>query len=229
MTALLEDAHEGLELPQRVNRVAYVRGQYAYYHYGCDGLDDRGWGCGYRSLQTICSWVVLQKRKAGKEARAVPSIAEIQAALVSLGDKEAHFEGCCDWIGSTEVFLCLDHFYQVPCRILHASTGGQVAHHVDALLRHFEQLGSPVMMGGDCDASSKGILGVCQTSSGESHLLVLDPHWYRNDAKHGLLAGARANLQQNGWISWLSLDSLMESSFYNLCLPLLPSTEDNTL
>ncbi|XP_075738642.1 UFM1 specific peptidase 1 isoform X2 [Rhipicephalus microplus] len=248
-----------------------------------------GWGCGYRSLQTICSWVVLQKRKAGKEARAVPSIAEIQAALVSLGDKEAHFEGCCDWIGSTEVFLCLDHFYQVPCRILHASTGGQVAHHVDALLRHFEQLGSPVMMGGDCDASSKGILGVCQTSSGESHLLVLfstdcqkgdivrpamckchdascrstkdsggqlsclvvaagfsqavtlygelpelpkfslDPHWYRNDAKHGLLAGARANLQQNGWISWLSLDSLMESSFYNLCLPLLPSTEDNTL
>ncbi|XP_037525538.1 inactive Ufm1-specific protease 1 isoform X2 [Rhipicephalus sanguineus] len=164
-----------------------------------------------------------------EEAKPVPSIAEIQAALVSLGDKEAHFEGSCDWIGSTEVFLCLDHFYQVPCRILHASTGGQVAHHIDTLLRHFEQQGSPVMMGGDSDASSKGVLGVCQTSSGESHLLVLDPHWYRNDAKHGLLAGAKAHLQQDGWISWRSLGSLMESSFYNLCLPLLPSTAGSTL
>ncbi|KAH7940226.1 hypothetical protein HPB52_022546 [Rhipicephalus sanguineus] len=110
MTALLEDIHEGLELPQRVRRAACVRGKYAYYHYGCDGLDDRGWGCGYRTLQTICSWVLFQK--AGEEAKPVPSIAEIQAALVSLGDKEAHFEGSCDWIGSTEVFLCLDHFYQ---------------------------------------------------------------------------------------------------------------------
>uniref|UniRef100_A0A131YUR8 Peptidase family c78 n=1 Tax=Rhipicephalus appendiculatus TaxID=34631 RepID=A0A131YUR8_RHIAP len=182
MTALLEDVHEGLGLPQRASRAACVRGKYAYYHYGCDGVDDRGWGCGYRTLQTICSWVVLQKHKAG-----------------------------------------------VPCRILHASTGGQVAHHIDTLRRHFEQLGSPVMMGGDCDASSKGILGVCQTSSGDSHLLVLDPHWYRNDAKRSLLDGAKAHLQQDGWISWRSLDSLMESSFYNLCLPLLPSTTDNTL
>lgn len=223
MAALLEDVHEGLGLPPQASRSACVKGKYAYYHYGCDGVDDRGWGCGYRTLQTICSWVVYQKHKTGEGARAVPSIAEIQAALVTLGDKEAQFSGSRDWIGSTEVFLCLDHFYQVPCRILHASTGGEVANHIDALLKHFEQQGSPVMMGGDSDASSKGILGVCRTSSGKSHLLVLDPHWYRNDAKHGHLTGARDHLQQNGWISWRPLDSLMESSFYNLCLPLLPS------
>uniref|UniRef100_A0A131XDB1 Putative peptidase family c78 n=1 Tax=Hyalomma excavatum TaxID=257692 RepID=A0A131XDB1_9ACAR len=223
MAALLEDVHEGLDLPPQASRAACVKGKYAYYHYGCDGVDDRGWGCGYRTLQTICSWVVFQKQEAGETARAVPSIAEIQAALVLLGDKEARFEGSRDWIGSTEVFLSLDHFYQVPCRILHARTGDQVANHMDALFKHFEQQGSPVMMGGDSDASSKGILGVCQTSSGESHLLVLDPHWYRNDAKHGPLVGAKAHVQQNGWIAWRSLDSLMESSFYNLCLPLLHS------
>lgn len=34
-----------------------VQGTYEYWHYGCDGLDDRGWGCGYRTLQTICSWI----------------------------------------------------------------------------------------------------------------------------------------------------------------------------
>ena len=34
-----------------------VSGHYEYWHYGCDGFDDRGWGCGYRTLQTICSWI----------------------------------------------------------------------------------------------------------------------------------------------------------------------------
>ncbi|KAH7933403.1 hypothetical protein HPB49_012221 [Dermacentor silvarum] len=112
MAALLEDVHEGLGLPPQASRTACVKGKYAYYHYGCDGVDDRGWGCGYRTLQTICSWVVYQKHKTGEGARAVPSIAEIQAALVTLGDKESQFSGSRDWIGSTEVFLCLDHFYQ---------------------------------------------------------------------------------------------------------------------
>ncbi|XP_070385071.1 uncharacterized protein Ufsp1 isoform X4 [Dermacentor albipictus] len=163
MATILEDVHEGLGLPSQASRVACVKGKYAYYHYGCDGVDDRnglgspavkavplpvmrtsgvpcrsrmfsmknfatsaalpfgrpfvpvkwGWGCGYRTLQTICSWVVYHKHKTGERARAVPSITEIQAALVTLGDKEAQFNGSRDWIGSTEVFLCLDHFYQV--------------------------------------------------------------------------------------------------------------------
>jgi hypothetical protein len=31
---------------------------YEYWHYYCDGFDDRGWGCGYRTLQTIVSWII---------------------------------------------------------------------------------------------------------------------------------------------------------------------------
>merc|ERR1712227_1097062 len=32
---------------------------YEYWHYLCDGFDDRGWGCGYRTLQTIASWIKM--------------------------------------------------------------------------------------------------------------------------------------------------------------------------
>jgi len=32
-----------------------VRGHYSYFHYSQDGFDDRGWGCAYRSLQTLIS------------------------------------------------------------------------------------------------------------------------------------------------------------------------------
>ena len=50
----LINTHEGLNL--KGNEVALVQGRYAYHHYMQDNFDDNGWGCAYRSLQTIVSW-----------------------------------------------------------------------------------------------------------------------------------------------------------------------------
>lgn len=36
--------------------VALVRGRYTYHHYMQDNFNDDGWGCAYRSMQTIFSW-----------------------------------------------------------------------------------------------------------------------------------------------------------------------------
>jgi hypothetical protein len=36
--------------------VSVVQGTYSYHHYRQDRVDDSGWGCAYRSLQTIVSW-----------------------------------------------------------------------------------------------------------------------------------------------------------------------------
>ncbi len=58
---LLKDVHKGLLPPigYEFENVALVKGPYEYYHYVCDGVNDRGYGCGYRTLQTLCSWLVL--------------------------------------------------------------------------------------------------------------------------------------------------------------------------
>ena len=64
-----------------------------------DRASDDGWGCAYRSLQTIVSWSRLQ----GYTSAATPSHAEIQEALVALNDKPASFVGSRKWIGSMEV------------------------------------------------------------------------------------------------------------------------------
>lgn len=40
--------------------IALVRGKYEYYHYCQNKMDDNGWGCAYRSLQTLASWFKLQ-------------------------------------------------------------------------------------------------------------------------------------------------------------------------
>ena len=59
----------------------------------------QGWGCGYRTLQTISSWIIKNQ----KLNKSVPSIREIQQVLVNLEDKERNFIGSRQWIGSFEV------------------------------------------------------------------------------------------------------------------------------
>ena len=39
--------------------VHLVHGAYEYYHYLQEKKDDKGWGCAYRSLQSVVSWYVL--------------------------------------------------------------------------------------------------------------------------------------------------------------------------
>lgn len=38
----------------------YTKGIYEYYHYSDQSFNDHGWGCAYRSLQTLISWLNLQ-------------------------------------------------------------------------------------------------------------------------------------------------------------------------
>ncbi|GFN91023.1 ufm1-specific protease 2 [Plakobranchus ocellatus] len=214
----LTNVHEGL--PTRLGSTL-CRGLYFYYHYFCDGLPDMGWGCGYRTLQTLCSWVQHQQLnmppKQIKKRESVPTIKEIQSALVEMGDKPHTFLGSKQWIGSFEVCLCLDYFYDVPCKIIHVSKGTHLEQHLPELCAHFDKCGSPVMMGGETDNSSKGIMGA---SMEPPALLVVDPHYVRDLHHHT----TRENLQTAGWVRWVELHELHANSFYNICLPKLTST-----
>ena len=58
----------------RGGRQHVVQGGYEYHHYMQDHTDDNGWGCAYRSLQTIMSWFRLQ----GYTDAATPSHTQIQ-------------------------------------------------------------------------------------------------------------------------------------------------------
>ena len=189
-----------------------VRGEYEYWHYLCDGVDDRGWGCGYRTLQTIISWI--SRNKKGGSVESVPSIAEIQDTLVKMGDKQGTFSGSKEWIGSVEVALVLDQICDVPGKIVHARSGQELEQVYDQLKLHFDTTGCPAMMGGDLDASSKGVFGTCLTSTGK-YFLIIDPHFVE-PSKHKT---SPAELVAQGWASWVNLEQFSSSSFYNICLP----------
>ncbi|XP_053115518.1 inactive Ufm1-specific protease 1 [Hemicordylus capensis] len=211
--SLLSDVHLGLPFPAPPDRLQLISGSYHFCHYGCDGVDDRGWGCGYRTLQTVCSWLA-EAGAGGVACRRVPSLKRIQDSLVEMGDKPPSFAGSRDWIGTVEAALCIDHFYHVPGRLVHVPCGRDLERELETLYAHFEGGGGPVMMGGDRDNSSKGLLGVCSSPKGH-HLLVLDPHYYGPAGSLG-----KSELQARGWVCWRALGCFFqEGSFYNLCLP----------
>lgn len=211
---LSKNVHTGLPSPLTGPvKTSLIKGDYLYFHYGCDGQNDRGWGCGYRTVETMASWICQNCSLPKNQNRPPPSLSEIQQALVVMGDKANSFSGSREWIGTFEASLVLDYFYDVPCKLVHIRGGAAELEHVavEELHQHFEKHGSPVMMGGDRDNSSKGILGVCTGERG-SYLLVVDPHYYGCQLQN-------TELQRRGWVVWKRVSSLDQASFYNLCMP----------
>ena len=71
-----------------------------------------------------------------------------------------------------QVSLIVDTLYDIPCKIIHVRSGSDLEQHKEEIVSHFKNKGSPIMMGGDTDASSKGIMGICYSSK-ETYLLVV--------------------------------------------------------
>lgn len=212
----LPDVHLGIKahgLGEAGVSVHLVQGQYLYCHYLQDRFKDSGWGCAYRSLQTIFSWCALE-RYADFDGGVLPTHIQIQQALVDVGDKPKSFVGSKDWIGANEVCYALEKLTGLTSKILHVSRGSDIESKSRELARHFDEQGSPIMVGGGVLAWT--ILGVARDSrTGKARFLILDPHYEgRDDLKI---------IQSKGWVGWKSADVFKASAFYNLCMPIRPS------
>lgn len=217
-----------------------IGGTYTYHHYLQDRAQDNGWGCAYRSLQTIVSWFKHQayiyspdvelrappgaaasgvgdkisslRTRLHVEAR-VPTHEEIQAVLVDVGDKQASFIGSQKWIGSQEVCYVLNHLYNLDSKFISVSSGNELVYKARDLGQHFLQQSTPVMIGGGVLAHT--IIGLdFNEKNGDISYLILDPHY----------TGAEdlATITKKGWCGWKKNAFWDKNSFYNLCLPQRP-------
>lgn len=105
----------------------------------------------------------------------------------------------------------LDELYKVLSKIIHIPSGKELCNYVSVIKNHFVENGCPIMMGGDRDCSSKGIVGI-HIGEKETCLLVVDPHFVGK-------AKSVEQLQNYHWVKWQNLKDFIDSSFYNLCLP----------
>lgn len=214
-TGPLMNVHVGLEPPKIEGEVAMVQGAYTYYHYMQDKFNDDGWGCAYRSLQTLISWFRIQGYTETKN----PSHAQIQKCLVKLGDKPKDFIDSKQWIGSTEVGYVLEESCQIQSMFLSVSSGEELASKGRELSNHFKKHGTPVMIGGGVLAHT--IIGVAwNEETGDIQWLILDPHFTGSDWENG-----RPNIKtmhSKGWIGWKGPDFWDKTAFYNMCMPQRP-------
>jgi len=236
---------------------ACVAGSYRYHHYGQDSQDDRGWGCAYRSLQTLWSWFAENhflpanaddadggdgggKGRRRRRSTAPPTHAEIQRALVSVGDKPPTFVGSKQWIGALEISFVLEELAGIQSKVIPVPRGSEMGSPAaaGALVAHFRSQGTPVMVGGGVLAYT--CLGCCfDPASGEARFLILDPHYCGAGgggaggagAPGREAAAAAAAVVKGGWVAWKRPgDSaaaggplFVDDAFYNLLCPQRPA------
>ncbi|RZC17281.1 probable Ufm1-specific protease [Glycine soja] len=216
-STLLRDVHIGIPSSGVTGgTVSLVQGSYEYFHYLHNGYNDSGWGCAYRSLQTIISWFRLQNYTSIE----VPSHREIQQTLVEIGDKDPSFVGSRDWIGAIELSFVLDKLLGVTCKVINVRSGAELPEKCRELAMHFENQSTPVMIGGGLLAYT--LLGVdYNEASGDCAFLILDPHYTGSDDLKKIVNG--------GWCGWKkAVDSkgknfFLHDKFYNLLLPQRPN------
>lgn len=203
-----KDVLDELAPSSKQDTVIGFQGVCRYCHYGEQATDDRGWGCGYRTLQTLIDWRRRNGSTNGNSTSSIPTLLDIQRALVEMQDKAPDFVGSRNWIGSFEASICVDFFTNTLCKVHYVAQGSFSSDDINVLKNHFAESGSPVMMGGLTDTSSKCLLAVT-----DSELLVMDPHYY------GPTSSLR-RLCADKWIRWTPIRELCETSYYNMCLPL---------
>lgn len=187
-----------------------LQGRVRYFHYGCDGFADHGWGCGYRSVQSILSWLLSE--------RPVETIPALQRVL-------GLPEGTRSWIGVREAVVLLDVLCGAPVEILSLRSGSDVDAQLPRLARHFDEGGGPVMIGGGGDVYSKTVVGVC--TGPEPALAILDPHATApplSKAAYRSLGSQLQTLWTEGWVAWKPVRTTFRAdSFYNIALPRRPA------
>ncbi|GKU93216.1 hypothetical protein SLEP1_g6824 [Rubroshorea leprosula] len=216
-SSLVKDVHTTIPSSSVSGGItSLVQGSYEYYHYLQDGLDDSGWGCAYRSLQTIISWFRLQHYTSID----VPSHREIQLTLVDIGDKDHSFIGSREWIGAIELSFVLDKLLGISSKVINVMSGAELPEKCRELALHFENQGTPIMIGGGVLAYT--LLGVdYNEASGDCAFLILDPHYTGTDDLKKIVNG--------GWCGWKkAVDSkgksfFLHDNFYNLLLPQRPN------
>ena len=140
----------------------------------------------------------------------VPTHREIQECLCRIGDKPASFVGSKQWIGAIELSYVLDELLGMTCKIMPgAERALDLPSRGRELARHFDDVGTPIMMGGGQLAYT--LLGVDYNElTGECAFLILDPHYTGGEDVKSIVPR---------WCGWKKCEDVFVKEFYNLLEP----------
>eukprot|EP00792_Barthelona_sp_PAP020_P001240 TRINITY_DN1197_c0_g1_i1.p1 TRINITY_DN1197_c0_g1~~TRINITY_DN1197_c0_g1_i1.p1 ORF type:complete len:495 (+),score=118.86 TRINITY_DN1197_c0_g1_i1:91-1575(+) len=197
-----------------------IEGDYIYFHYKQDDENDIGWGCAYRSLQLLISYVVLNNKQLYHRFREFTNtpemfclnIKQIQELLVEIGDKDCSFIDSNQWIGSVECSFILQRLFDgsIECvlKYINFSDLNDVLDVIQLLQRHFSENHSPIMMASGQYAYT--MLGINTNSRQNPQFLIADPHYVGKDIVENVVKG--------GGVRWVKRSFFAKDSNTTLCL-----------
>jgi len=105
--------------------------------------------------------------------------------------------------------MVLDVWIDAPCNLITVQAGSELEDKGRELRKHFDEVGSPVMMGGGQYAYT--CIGIDYNESlGQIKFLILDPHYTGRDDLKAI---------QPRWCGWKDVSFFDQDAFYNLCCP----------
>ncbi|OII76832.1 hypothetical protein cand_024070 [Cryptosporidium andersoni] len=193
------------------NEIYKIEGDYWYFHYFQDNIDDIGWGCTYRSLQTVLSWYLLNNYS----IKPILNHYEIQKILKYHDNTHEELEiGSNTWIGTIEVSYILSIYLGIRCKIMYFHNIDEFIQKYDILINHFEIISSPIIISiGNYSYILVGIR-TFQNIQNNVEYLILDPH-YKGDDNIDIII-------RRGWVGWKTPNFFKSNSkdkFVNILLP----------
>eukprot|EP00397_Hematodinium_sp_SG-2012_P044394 GEMP01049575.1.p1 GENE.GEMP01049575.1~~GEMP01049575.1.p1 ORF type:complete len:463 (+),score=95.17 GEMP01049575.1:166-1554(+) len=198
-----------------------VENDYEYCHYmqSFDGsdIDDKGWGCMYRSLQGVVSFFRMNYYT----AKALPRLLDIQKVLKEKDYAHSDLQvGAKTWIGTQESALFINEYLgsNFVCKTIHCPSIDDLKDQTNEFVRHFTTHGTPILAGVGRWAYS--IYAICEMD-GEAAYLVVDPHYIGAEDIKVILS--------KGWVGWKNAEFFQKNAqggSFNFVLPMLPVNED---
>ena len=107
----------------------------------------------------------------------------------------------------------LTKLLDIDCQILNLNSGTEILNYLPVLKQHFENYGSPVMIGGGVLAYT--LLGFAEDEDDpeKTQFLILDPH-YKGKEDLKLITNPKQKA-----VYWSNHKIFKATNFYNLCCP----------
>lgn len=131
-----------------------------------------------------------------------------------MGAKDKRILNSRNWIGSVEVGNALQKFANVDFKIISISSGAQVLSKVEEFKSHFENFGTPIMIGGGVLAYTMLGIAVNDDKIQDTQFLILDPH-YKGDEDWKKITNTK-----KGGVWWRTCKLFNTKDFYNFCCPI---------
>lgn len=177
-----------------------IEGDYFYFHTNMDKFNDKHWGNGYRALQTMLSWFLLN----GYSNFEIPNLEDIQKILICLGQKNLSIFSKNKIINLSDIGMSFSYIVDSELEIIAFRNRKEFEENLEDLKDCVTHYKSPLLISVSSDLLGiYTVLGIniINEDLSASQLLILNHNYSGNSSPF--------NIIKSGVCKWLKLTDFL--------------------